>query len=286
MAQLLDRTQVCADTVAADGHAPGTLIQDRYSVRCIPQFLGPLVEDLLSAEQQIEAEVNGCSDNPIIDVDGGGVHHGGNFLAQYVAQAEDRLRYGLAMSAKHVDAQIALLMTPEFSNGLPPSLTGNPADGANLGLKGLQITGNSIVPLLLHHAMPIADRFQTHAEQFNQNVNSQSLAACLLCGESLHMYRQYLSIALLVAVQAVDLRAEIVSGSHDPRPLLSPSTLRVYEAIRAAVQSAPNAAEPYVHDDDGQPLDLHIERVADALAPGGGCRRAIESLDLGRPKRR
>ena len=62
---------------------------------------------------------------PLIDPDSGEIFHTGNFLAQYTGVAMDQLRYHLGLLAKHVDVQIALLMTPEFSYGLSASLVGN-----------------------------------------------------------------------------------------------------------------------------------------------------------------
>jgi hypothetical protein len=68
--------------------------------------------------RQVETEANCANDNPLIDPDSGEIFHTGNFLAQYTGVAMDQLRYHLGLLAKHVDVQIALLMTPEFSYGL------------------------------------------------------------------------------------------------------------------------------------------------------------------------
>jgi hypothetical protein len=45
----------------------------------------------------------------------------------------DQLRYFIGLLAKHIDTQIALLMTPEFSYGLSASLVGNVELGTNVG---------------------------------------------------------------------------------------------------------------------------------------------------------
>lgn len=45
------------------------LIQDRYSLRCCPQFLGPLVETLHEIARVLEIEMNSANDNPLIDIE-------------------------------------------------------------------------------------------------------------------------------------------------------------------------------------------------------------------------
>jgi phenylalanine ammonia-lyase len=58
------------------------LVQDRYSVRCLPQFLGPIVEGLLSSCDRVQIELNSASDNPLVDGQTGEFYYGGNFLAR------------------------------------------------------------------------------------------------------------------------------------------------------------------------------------------------------------
>ncbi len=41
----------------------------------------------------------------------------------------------MGLLTKHVDTQIALLMAPEFSNGLSPSLVGNSDGPTNVGFR-------------------------------------------------------------------------------------------------------------------------------------------------------
>lgn len=163
-------------------------IQDRYSLRCLAQYMGPIVEGFEEITRQIETEMNSATDNPLIDVENQASYHGGNFLGQYVGIAMDRLRYYIGMLAKHLDVQIALIVAPEFNHGLPASLVGNQERLVNMGLKGLQISGNSIMPLLTFYGNSIADRFPTHAEQFNQDINSQGFASANLARHSLEIF--------------------------------------------------------------------------------------------------
>ncbi|MEH2237388.1 HAL/PAL/TAL family ammonia-lyase [Nostoc sp.] len=59
-------------------------IQDRYSLRCLPQYMGPIVDGLEQIQKQIEVEINSVTDNPLIDVENQASYHGGNFLGQYI----------------------------------------------------------------------------------------------------------------------------------------------------------------------------------------------------------
>src|SRR5262249_49449544 len=156
---------------------------------------GPIVDGLGTIARQIEVEANAATDNPLIDVDNEIIYHCGNFLAQYVGMAMDQLRYIVGLMAKHLDVQIALLVSPEFSQGLSPSLVGNPDRVVNMGFKSLQIVGNSIMPLLSFYGNSIADRFPTHAEQFNQNINSQAMGSANLARRSLGLFQHYLANA-------------------------------------------------------------------------------------------
>ena len=250
------------------GHRAGQLIQDRYSVRCLPQFLGPVVDGLAQIRSQIETEANSATDNPLIDAARGTIYHCGNFLAQYIGVAMDQLRIFIGLTAKHLDAQVALLMTPEFSNGLPPSLVGNTDDPLNLGLKSLQIVGNSIMPLLCFYGNSLADRFPTHAEQFNQNINSQAMGSANLARQSLDQFAHYVANILIIAVQAVDLRTKLVANHFDARKTLSPASAPLYEAVKAACGRTADPARPLVWNDFDQHLEAFVVPVLEAIRTG------------------
>lgn len=257
------------------GHQP---IQDRYSLRCLPQYMGPIVDGIAEIAQQIEVEINSVTDNPLIDTENQASYHGGNFLGQYIGVGMDRLRYLLGLLAQHLDVQIALLAAPEFNNGLSPSLVGNTSRKVNMGLKGLQIAGNSIMPLLTFYGNSIADRFPTHAEQFNQNINSQGFASANLGRRSIELFQQYMAISLMFAVQAVDLRTHQVAGHYDARECLSPLSLPLYKAVRDVVGQPPNAEKSYIWNDNEQSLDIHIAMIAADIAQEGRIVQAVNPI--------
>ena len=270
MLRLLDGSTMCRNEL--DGHhdaEDGQPVQDRYSLRCLPQFVGPVLDGLRQAAAAIHIEMNSANDNPLIDGDNCLSLHSGNFLGQYVAVWMDHLRYYLGLMAKHMDTQIALLVAPEFNSGLPPSLVGNQARRVNMGLKGLQIAGNSVMPLLSYYGAPIADRFPTHAEQFNQNINSQGFNSANLARKSVQTLETYLAISLIFGVQSVSLRAAQMSGTHDPRSLLSPATAALYEAVLAVFDHRQRADRPLIYDDDEQSLEAMIETLTRDIASDG-----------------
>ncbi|WP_332991502.1 HAL/PAL/TAL family ammonia-lyase [Scytonema sp. PRP1] len=278
MLNLLAGSHLVRDELDGSHDYRDNLIQDRYSLRCLPQYMGPIVDGIEEIKRQIEVEINSATDNPLIDVENQASYHGGNFLGQYVGVAMDRLRYYIGLLAKHLDVQIASLVAPEFNNGLSPSLVGNRERTVNMGLKGLQIAGNSIMPLLTFYGNSIADRFPTHAEQFNQNINSQGFASANLARHSVEIFQQYMAMTLMFGVQAVDLRTYLVAGHYDARATLSPGTKELYMAVHDVVGVPCSAKRSYIWNDHEQSLDLHIAQITQDIASGGQIVAAVNHV--------
>lgn len=279
MLDLLDGSLLSRDEL--DGrhdYRTGDLIQDRYSLRCLPQYMGPLFDGLAEVTRQIEIEINATTDNPLIDIDAQASYHGGNFLGQYVGIAMDRLRSMIGLLAKHIDTQIALLVAPEFNNGLPACLIGNTERKVNMGFKGLQIAGNSMMPLLTFLGNSIVDHFPTHAEQFNQNINSQGFNAATLARQSVDIFRQYLALSLLFGIQSVELRTHRMFGHYDAAACLSPATARLYDAVRQAIGYPASGDRPYMWDDTDRPFDTDMANITADIARGGYIPQALSGL--------
>ncbi|GGA09361.1 histidine ammonia-lyase [Okeania sp. KiyG1] len=279
MVNLLSGSYLSCDELNGDNHFDGCdLIQDRYSIRCLPQYLGPVVDGLWDIAGQIETEINSVTDNPLIDAKCQSSYHGGNFLGQYVGVGMDRLRYLIGLIAKHLDVQIALLVTPEFNGGLPASLVGNTQRKVNMGLKGLQIAGNSIMPLLTFYGNSLADRFPTHAEQFNQNINSQGFGSANLTRTSINLFRQYLAIALIFAVQAVEQKNYLLFGNYDVEKNLSPATKVLYNKVRELLGKPVSKEKSLIWDDCEQSLDIYISLIVDDLSAPGQISQAVSNI--------
>ncbi|MEZ5198922.1 MAG: aromatic amino acid ammonia-lyase [Bacteroidales bacterium] len=69
-----------------------TRVQEYYSIRCVPQILGPIYDTILAAEKVFIDEANSVHDNPVINFETGNVYHGGNFHGDYVSLESDKLK--------------------------------------------------------------------------------------------------------------------------------------------------------------------------------------------------
>jgi len=250
-------------------------VQDRYSLRCLPQYMGSIIEGLARITDVVETEMNSVSDNPLIDVEHGRFYQSGNFLGQYVGLAMDDLRRFLGLMAKHLDVQIATLVSPEFSGGLPASLRGNSDVPYNMGLKGLQITGNSVMPMLTWYGNPIVEHFPTHAEQFNQNINGLSWGSANLAWKSVELFQHYMTIAMIFSVQALDLRAYSLHGHYDGRALLGSLLVPLYEAIHETSGRETGEARPFVFNDTDHWLEQALASLSDDVRQHGAVVHAV-----------
>ncbi|MCI5076028.1 aromatic amino acid ammonia-lyase [Oricola sp.] len=279
MLELLEGSKAIRSEQAGQrAHRAGKLIQDRYGLRCLPQFLGPVVDGLVTAARQIEVEANCANDNPLIDPETGEVFHTGNFLAQYTAIAMDSLRYFIGLMAKHIDSQIALMITPEFSNGLNPSLVGNMEGGVNVGLKSLHVGTNQMMTHLSFLGQSVADRFPTHAEMYNQNINSQSMNAANIARDQLDILEHFLAAAAITGVQAVELRSGADAGSYDAREILSPATVPLYEAVRRAAKGEPEADRCLVWNDFDGFIQDKVEGTLASISTRGAVIEAVRPI--------
>ncbi|MGC4805375.1 aromatic amino acid ammonia-lyase [Micromonospora sp. DT233] len=135
-----------------DGGAPSTdrPLQEPYSLRCVPQVVGAVVDQLAAQERILLVEAAGCTDNPVV-VDGD-VLHGGNFHALPVAFAADQHTVLAHQLAYLAERQLALLVDPATNGGRPPFLC--PLPGQFSGLAGVQIAASSMVAKCRQHALP------------------------------------------------------------------------------------------------------------------------------------
>ena len=253
-------------------------IQDRYSLRCLPQYMGPAVDGLRQIAGQVETEINSATDNPLVDADAGHTYHGGNFLGQYIGVGMDQLRFHIGMLAKHLDVQIAMAVMPAFNNGLSAMLVGNTERSINGGLQSLQICGNCIMPQLQFYGNALTPHFPTHAEGFNQNINSQGFGSANLARRSVEIYQQYMAISLLFGIQAAELRSHMECGHYDASQTLSAATLPLYTAIYEVIGRDFDKDRALIWNDYEQAMDVYIEAITQDIQAGGKIVQAMDGV--------
>ncbi len=253
-------------------------IQDRYSLRCLPQYMGPIVDGLRMIASQIEFEINSATDNPLVDEAEGNTYHGGNFLGQYIGVSMDQLRFHIGMLAKHLDVQIAMAVMPAFSNGLSAMLVGNTDRAINAGLQSLQLCGNCIMPQLQFYGNSLTTHYPTHAEGFNQNINSQGFGSANLARRSVDIFQQYIAVSLLFGIQAAELRSKIVCGHYDASQAISKATLPLYAALYGVIGREFDEARTLVWNDYEQAMDSWIAAITADIRAGGKIVQAVSEV--------
>ncbi|OAL33426.1 phenylalanine ammonia-lyase [Fonsecaea nubica] len=187
----------------ANRHQEG-IVQDRYSTRTSSQWIGPLLEDLLHASEQLKVELNSTTDNPIVDLQAREVHCGGNFQATSVTMVAEKIRLCLQMIGKMLFAQTSELINPAYNNGLPPNLA---SDDPSLSFfaKGVDINMAAYQSELAFLANPVSSHVQS-AEMHNQGINSLALVSARYAMQSVEIVHLMSASAIYVGLQGVDLR--------------------------------------------------------------------------------
>ncbi|KAL7920263.1 L-Aspartase-like protein [Trichoderma austrokoningii] len=191
--------------LASHSHPQGRgLAQDRYALRTAPQWIGPQLEDLFLAQQQIEIELNSTTDNPLIDVEGGRIHHGGNFQAMSLTSAMEKTILAAQNLGRLLFAQCTELISNKFNNGLPPNLC---IDEPSLSytFKGIDITMAAYMSELASLAHPISSHV-VNAEMGNQSLNSLALIAARRAMECIDILSLMSASYIYALCQSVDLR--------------------------------------------------------------------------------
>jgi phenylalanine ammonia-lyase len=195
--------------------------QSCYSLRCIPQGLGPAWEALETARAVIEREINSANDNPLIDPESGDLYRAGNFYGAHIARLLDTFKLDFAIEGNWANALFAVLVDDRFNGGLPANLA--PEPGVNSGFKGMQLSVTSLACAIRQLAGP-SSIHSLPTEQYNQDVVSLGMHCAVTAADALECLRNETAMLLLAAAQAVDLR-----GSPDR---LGQGSRQIYHAVR------------------------------------------------------
>jgi histidine ammonia-lyase len=183
-------------------------VQDPYSLRCQPQVMGAVLDQLRYAAGVIGREINAVSDNPLVFADTGEILSGGNFHAEPVALAADAMAVAIAEIGALAERRIALL-TDQHMGGLPPFLVADP--GLNSGFMIAHVTAAALASENKSLAHPASvDSLPTSANQ-EDHVSMATFAARRL-QEMADNTAGIVAIELLAAAQGLDLRAPLKSS--------------------------------------------------------------------------
>ncbi len=234
-----------AGSAIRSSHLDCDRVQDPYSLRCQPQVMGAVLDQLTGAAAVLEREANGVSDNPLVFVEEGEILSGGNFHAEPVAFAADRLAAAMAEIGNLSERRMALL-TDASQSSLPPFLTPNP--GLNSGFMIPQVVSAALATENKHLANAVATNSVPTCANQEDHVSLATYAARRLHTMAANLAR-ILAVELTAAAQGIDLR----------RPLRSSEPL---ERAVATVREVCPAL------DDDRPLGEDIEAVAGMVLAG------------------
>ncbi|KAJ6072947.1 hypothetical protein N7467_011032 [Penicillium canescens] len=244
------------------------LIQDRYALRGASQWLGPVVEDLRLAIQQLTTELNSTQDNPVIDADSGEVYFCSNFQAASVSMAMEKTRGGLQMIGKLLFSYSSELINPDLNKGLPANLA---ADDPSLSftMKGVDINMAAYMSELGFLANSVTSHVQS-AEMNNQPINSLALISARYTLQAVELVSMMSAALLYVTCQAVDLRIlheTFLNGLNNVLQLAFESVhipLGKSAAIRCELIQALRGSWRQSARDD---LSVRIQALSTAMAP-------------------
>ncbi|WP_444757291.1 HAL/PAL/TAL family ammonia-lyase [Pseudomonas sp. A014] len=196
---LLDGSEVIASS-------KGIRTQDALSIRSIPQVHGAARDQLAHVVRQVEAELNGATDNPLLlgTPDDFRVVSQANPHGQSVALAADLLAIAMAEIGSIAERRLDRLVNPHVS-GLPAFLVSNP--GVNSGMMIAQYVAASLCGQNRQFAQPaVLDNFVTSGLQ--EDHLSMGTNAALKLHQVLENCTQILAIEYLLAAQAFEFLKE------------------------------------------------------------------------------
>lgn len=210
LARPYDEVVDAAGTLEGRYREMSVQIQDRYSLRCAPQFTGVLWDTLDWVQRWLDVEINSSTDNPLFDVESRAVLSGGNFAGGHVALAMDALKMAVASVADLMDRQLELVVDEKFNHRLTPNLIprfpdGHAEQGLNHGFKGMQLACSSLTAEALSRCMPLS-AFSRSTECHNQDKVSMGATAARHTRDVVVLTEKVVAIHLLALCQAADLR--------------------------------------------------------------------------------
>jgi len=200
-------------------------VQEYYSLRCVPQILGPVLDTLEYTEKVLENEINSANDNPIINVADKHVYHGGNFHGDYISLEMDKLKIVVTKLTMLAERQLNYLLNSKINEILPPFVNLGKL-GFNFGMQGVQFTATSTTA----ESQMLSNPMYVHSipnNNDNQDVVSMGTNAAVICRKVIENSFEVLSIEAITIVQAIEYL-----GFQDK---ISSKTKELYDDIRQLI---------------------------------------------------
>ncbi|MEJ5052254.1 aromatic amino acid ammonia-lyase [Chryseobacterium culicis] len=200
-------------------------VQEYYSLRCVPQILGPVLDTLEYTEKVLENEINSANDNPIINVEDQHVYHGGNFHGDYISLEMDKLKIVVTKLTMLAERQLNYLLNAKINEILPPFVNLGKL-GFNFGMQGVQFTATSTTA----ESQMLSNSMYVHSipnNNDNQDIVSMGTNAAVICRKVIENSFEVLAIEAITIIQAVEYL-----GFQDK---VSSSTKELYDEIRKII---------------------------------------------------
>jgi histidine ammonia-lyase len=229
--------------------APGAArrVQDPLSFRVVAQVHGCLQAALAHARSEVEVELASAADSPLVIASDGTMLSNGNFHVPALALAFDTAAIALAQVASLAAQRVVRFMTPAMT-GLPLQLTRH--GPAHSGFATLQKTLSALWSDIRLRANPGSLDGLTVSEGIEDHA-TMALGTVEKFAEALERARYVIAIELLVAAQAIDLRAL-------PPERMGVGARAAYHAIRGVVPML----------DADRPLGADVDALAARIAAG------------------
>ena len=210
-------------------------VQEYYSLRCVPQILGPIYETLSQAKEVATRELNSANDNPIIDMESQQVYHGGNFHGDYISLEMDKLKLAITRLSMLSERQLNYLLNPKINEILPAFVNAGKL-GFNFGMQGIQFTATSTTA----ENQTLSSSMYVHSipnNNDNQDIVSMGTNAATLTHKVIENAFEVLAIEAITIAQAID-----ILGYQDK---LSTTTQKWYQEIRQIIPFFKEDITPY-----------------------------------------
>ena len=246
--------------------------QDAYSLRCVPQVLGPVADTLSFVQGIIENEINAATDNPLIfpglprDLK---AVSGGNFHAEYVAFAADFLSIVVTEIGSITERRLFRLDDGTLNRGLPDMLVPSEQVGMDCGYMLPQYLAAALVSDCKTLAHPDSvDSIPTCANQ--EDHVSMANNAGRHTRQVVANVQAVVATELLMATQALDLR---VAAGQVTDEGLAPASRAVRALVRGTTAADGRAIGHLTRD-----VVMYPQlRRATELVRDGDVLRAVES---------